>query len=177
MMFGINRNLTLKVFAASAYQDPIRPLVTKKFSGDMLASRQLARMILAMTPLQKDPVDFLVPIPLHWTRYSSRGFNQAYEMAKFLSKQLNVPVLNLIRRSKRTTFQWKLAPNERQLNVRGAFDFSWWYRLTGTDFLRDKHIVLVDDLCTTGSTLVHIAKVIAKAHPASITAVVGCRAI
>lgn len=143
----------------------------------MLASRHLARLILALTPLRTTPVDFFVPVPLHWTRYSSRGFNQAHEMAKFLGKELNIPVLRLIRRSRRTAFQWTLSHKERGQNVSGAFDFSWWYCIAGTGVLQDKHIVLVDDLCTTGSTLVQIAKIIAKANPASVTAVVGCRAI
>lgn len=176
VMFAINKSLTLKVFAISSYAPPVKDLVTKKFSGDILASYQLARLILAFTPIRTTPVDLLVPVPLHWTRYASRGFNQAYEMTKILSKQLNVPTARLVRRSRKTAFQWTLSNKDRQENVKNAFTLQWWYRFVKTDAIRDKHIVLIDDLCTTGATLVHIAKLLARDKPASITAFVGCRA-
>jgi ComF family protein len=177
LIVPISKKNSLKVFAACAYQPPIKTLVVKKFSGDLLASKQLARLMLVYTPLRTMPIDYIIPVPLHWTRYSSRGFNQAYQMAKVIGSELNIPVCRFVRRARKTAFQWKVSGAGRTDNVKNAFDINWWYLLYGTDFIRDKHVVIVDDLCTTGATLVHVAKVIAAAHPASITAVVGCRAI
>src|SRR3990172_9970365 len=99
----------MNVFAVSSYQLPVKPLVTKKFSGDVLASQQLARLMLSLTPIRKRTVDYLIPIPLHWTRYARRGFNQSYEMAKVLSSDLHVPAIRLLARMRMTTFQWKLS--------------------------------------------------------------------
>lgn len=176
IIYPINKNLSLKVFAVAAYQDPVKLLVLRKFSGDIRASQQLARLMLALTPLRTLPIDYLIPVPLHWTRYAYRGFNQAHEMSKVLSKELNVPTLNLIRRSKKTMYQSLLSSQDRALNVKNAFSLNFKYRMKGAGFLKDKHIVLIDDLCTTGSTLIHISKIIAQEQPASLTAFVGCRA-
>jgi ComF family protein len=167
----------LTVFAASTYDHPVRSLVTRKFSGDIAASRQLARLMLANTPLRTHTIDYIVPIPLHWTRYAQRGFNQAYEMAQVIGKDLKKPVIRLVRRRRKTTFQWKLSGKQRTENMKNAFAVSLRYRLQGIDFIKDKHIVLVDDLCTTGATLVQAARIIASCQPASLTAFVGCRAI
>jgi ComF family protein len=167
----------LTVFAASSYEHPVRSLVTRKFSGDVGASRQLARLMLLSTPLRTHAIDYLVPVPLHWTRYAQRGFNQAYEMACTISKDLDKPVIRLVRRRRKTTYQWKLSGKQRTENMKNAFALSVAYRWKSTDFIKDKHIALVDDLCTTGATLIQVARIIATCQPASITAFVGCRTI
>ena len=176
-VYPITSAYDLKVFAAAAYQDPIKNLVTRKFYGDLVASRQLAQMILQFTEIHNTKIDCLTYIPLHWQRYAWRGFNQSHEMAKELGKQLQVPVAGLVRRCRKTEFQWKMSGGGRRQNVEGAFDASWYSWLKGNDLIKGKHIVIVDDLCTTGSTLVLTAKIIAHQRPASITAFVGCRVV
>jgi len=173
----VTKHVIMPVFAASAYVPPVRTLVVKKFAGDVGASRQLAQLMLDHTPLRSLPVDYVVPVPLHWTRYASRGFNQAHEMAKIVAAGCDAKVARLVRRVRRTSFQWQLPAKGRQQNVAKAFDLHYWYRLTGTAAIEGKHVVLVDDLCTTGATLAQVAKVIAACKPASLTAVVGCRAV
>jgi len=176
-IFPVTKDLTLTVFAVSHYATPVRRLIIKKFHGDVLASRQLARMMLAFTPLRSMPIDYFVPIPLHWTRYASRGFNQAHVIAQSLRKEIKKPVVRLIYRSRLTTFQWKLSAEHRQTNVKHAFDIHPWYKIMGAHKIQGKDIILIDDLCTTGATLVQVAKVIARYNPKSLTAIVGCRAI
>ena len=177
LILPVTKHLSLTVYAAAAYTPPVKSLITKKFSGDVVASHQLAHLMVQNTPLAKSTIDYLVPVPLHWTRYASRGFNQAYEMATKLGTELKVPVARLLYRHRRTDFQSTLSADKRQDNVKKAFALSPWYKLTGTHFLENKHVVIVDDLCTTGATLVNVAKTIAPYKPASLTAVVGCRAI
>ena len=175
--FPITKNTTLKVYAVANYVQPMRSLITRKFTGDIRASGQLADMINVFVPLKNQPIDALVPVPLHWTRYASRGYNQANVIAQRLGKILHVPVVRAVRRTHKTKFQWQLSADMRRDNVKQAFDVAWWYRHKKLNFLEGKHIVIVDDLCTTGSTLVAVAKVLAAAKPASLTAVVGCRAV
>ncbi len=173
----VTQTVSMKVFAVSAYKDPLKVLVRRKFYGDVLASQQLARLMLAWTPLSKYPIDCLVPVPLHWSRYASRGFNQAHEIAKVIGSQLNIPVISVARRTRKTTFQWKLSSADRHQNVKQAFDTAHWYVWQGGNDIKGKHVLLVDDLFTTGATLIHVAKVLVRHKPASLTAVVGCRAV
>lgn len=177
LILPITSHYKLTVFAATSYTYPARTLVTRKFSGDVVAARQLARLMLMHTPLRTHSIDYLVPIPLHWTRYAQRGFNQAYEMAQTIGHDIKKPVARLIRRQRTTTFQWKLSGKKRQENVNDAFALSLRYSWFKNIDIRDRHIVLIDDLCTTGATLVQASRVIAQHQPASITAFVGCRAI
>lgn len=176
-LLPVTKNSVLTVYSVANYIQPVRSLVTRKFAGDILASKQLADLILDFTPLRKQPIDYLVPVPLHWSRYAQRGYNQAHVMAQHLGKKLNIPVVRPVRRRYKTKFQWQQSAHDRRINVRSAFDIAWWYRYTSLNFLEGKNIVIVDDLCTTGSTLIAVAKILAQAKPASLSAVVGCRAL
>lgn len=172
----ITRNKSMKVFSIGAYDDPLRPLILKKFSGDTLAAKQLVRLMPFFIPIHELEIDYIVAVPLHWTRYAVRGFNQAHEMAKELGRLLNKPVTRLLMRQRRTKFQSKLSATDRVINLENAFAVHWWHQ-SRTSHLRGKNILLVDDLCTTGATLISSAKILVSLDVASVTAVVGCRAV
>lgn len=174
---AVTQRMSMTVLTAGAYDGPLKALVTKKFNGDMLASKQLAKVMLATMPFDKISADIVVPIPLHWWRYAQRGYNQAVIMAKEISRELNVPTKSLLMRSKRTSFQSRLDAEERKQNVGDAFSIHPWHQAKGLALIQGKHLLLVDDLCTTGSTLISAAKTLLVLKPASITAVVACRAI
>jgi len=88
-----------------------------------------------------------VPIPLHKSKKRVRGYNQAEVLAKELSKQLGIPVLdNFLIRTRKTVPQKELNPAERQNNLKKAF------KITEND-VKLKTIILVDDIYTTGSTI------------------------
>ena len=173
----VAKKLVMPVHALSAYTPPLRFMVLKKFHNDRLASQQLAQLILRMPEMGDLHFDAVIPVPLHWTRYAWRGFNQACEMARVIARERKVPLLRCVVRTRRTQFQWQLSAEERRHNVKQVFGLHPWYRWHGTDALMGKHILLVDDLCTTGATLIQVAKVLARYQPASITAVVACRAV
>ena len=93
-------------------------------------------------------VDLVVPVPLHWTRRLSRGYNQAEVLAREVAKRLGAPCnAGLLVRQKRTKTQTKVSAQERSGNVRGAF------ALRGQPPAGVRHILLVDDVYTTGATL------------------------
>ena len=177
MRLPVTKSYIMPVYALSTYTEPLRPMVLKKFHNDRLASRQLAALMLRMTALATLPIDGIIPVPLHWTRYAWRGFNQACEMARVIAQGRNAPLLRCVMRSRRTTFQWMLTAEARRNNVKNVFTLHPWYRIIGTETLRGKHLVIVDDLCTTGATLIQVAKLLARYEPASITAVVACRSV
>ncbi len=92
-----------------------------------------------------DPPECLVPIPLHWRRLLARGYNQALELARPVARELHLPLeAGLCRRARYTRPQTDLSARERAQNVRSAF------RITGP--LPYRHVALVDDVLSTGST-------------------------
>lgn len=98
----------------------------------------------------------LVPVPLAEEKFRKRGYNQAEILAKELSPKLNVPVLNLLKRVKETKSQFGLKLPERKKNMKGAFEMS-------KDKIEAKTgVFLVDDIVTTGSTLMEGAKVLKR---------------
>jgi ComF family protein len=164
---------SMKVIAVSAYRDPIRSLILAKRRSDIQAGKLLGQLIYDLTIFHSIPADYIVPIPLHWSRYARRGFNQAEEIAKVLARKKGIPLAKLLKRIKKTEFQAGLSAQQRTLNVQEAFE------LVGKDIDRykNKHIILVDDLLTTGSTVKAAAKVLLQAKPASITIVVAARVV
>ncbi len=92
----------------------------------------------------------IVPVPLHAQRLTERGFNQALEMAKPISHALALPLLrDTVQRTGATRDQIGLSALERRRNVRGVFEINGQL---------PKHIVLVDDVVTTGATVLALAK-------------------
>ena len=169
----VTPSFSMTVFAISDYKDPLKKLILAKSWSDSLASYQMGHLLWEMTPIQHLDYDVIVPIPLHWTRYAWRGFNQAHEIARVISKNKKVPITYLIKRQKQTVYQSAIPSTARIENVKDAFVLHDAY---AQDY-EGKHILLVDDLMTTGSTLRAAAKVLLKLKPRKITVAVTCRVI
>ena len=164
----------IKIFAAGAYQEPLRQLVIRKFRRDLLASRHLAKLLITFVPqVVFDNTDLIIPIPLHWTRYARRGFNQAVEIARELKQQLHLPVSCALKRNRMTSFQFHLSKLERKENLQSAFMVKNRFKSE----ISGKKILLVDDLFTTGATVISAAREIYKAGAQEVTVLVGCRKI
>ena len=162
----------MSVFAVSAYTDPLKALILAKNRSTITASHQLGELIWKQTHIKNIPIDYCIPVPLHWTRFAYRGYNQAEEIAHILAKHLNKPVIHAFKRIKQTDFQAHLTSLQRLANVKDAFAL-----IGDTSLYHNKHILLVDDLMTTSATLRSIAKLLLPHKPASINAVVACRVV
>lgn len=105
-----------------------------------------------------------IPVPIHWSRRCTRGFNQA----EFLAERLPRDFVDarLLRRRRRTRPQVGLTPAQRLINLRGAFSAS--------PEVADKHILLVDDVVTTGGTLIACASALHSAGAKSVSALTLC---
>ena len=122
--------------------------------------------------------DLVIPIPLHWMRYAYRGYNQVAEIAQKLVEKSIGQYADILTRTRHSPFQSSLARNKRWENV--AHNFALKKEALSHDLKEqfyNKHLLLVDDLCTTGSTLKAAAQVLMTLNPASITAVVAARTL
>lgn len=96
--------------------------------------------------------DVIVPVPLSKKVLNERGFNQTEIIGKKIAQYKNKPFLNVVKKIKETLPQNKLGRNERLKNLNGAFE-------TDVSF-KDKKVLIVDDVYTTGATMNEMAKVI-----------------
>jgi ComF family protein len=132
------------------YAFPLDRLLPRlKFHRDFAAGRVLGRCMVDRLAHLPRP-DALIPIPLHRARLRTRGYDQALELARPLARALQVPLLgHALQRSRTTTAQSRLDAEARQRNLRGAF-------VVASAASIPRHVVLVDDVMTTGATL-HVA--------------------
>ena len=119
--------------------------------------------------IKAQPFDFLVPVPLHSARRRDREFNQAEAIAELLAKRTRVPVYTALKRIRYTTTQTRLDRRERMENLRGAFHVRHPARVLS------RHLLLVDDVFTTGSTVDECARVLRQAGAASVRALTVAR--
>jgi ComF family protein len=112
----------------------------------------------------------VVPIPLHWTRLISRGFNQSALLAREIASHLGLEYGELLRRTRRTGHQARLNATQRLQNLRGGFAVRDARRTT------NKTILLIDDVYTTGSTLTAAAEALLSAGAAEVSVLTIARA-
>jgi ComF family protein len=113
--------------------------------------------------------DVIVPVPLHWLRQWGRGYNQAELLARYVGSELGLPCERLLRRRRRTAQQAMLDVDARRTNVRGVFAPAPGARAGG------RHVLLVDDVMTTGATLGEAARVLGDAAVASVSVLTAAR--
>jgi ComF family protein len=111
-------------------------------------------------------IDCIIPVPLHPRRRRSRGYNQAQLIAHRLAKKSGKSLINPVARIRDTEQQTRMTATDRQSNVRGAF------ALRKPRLIEGKHVLIVDDVMTTGATLQSVARTLLPAKPASLHAVV-----
>lgn len=118
------------------------------------------------TRLPEMNYDMIVPIPLHGTRLGERGYNQSEKLAEGISSVVHIPIAkkHLVKRTRQTPSQTGLTLEERQKNMEGAFALTD----KGKEALREKKILLVDDVITTGATMASAAEAIVAAQPEEI---------
>jgi len=109
-------------------------------------------------------IDALVPMPITWRRQWHRGYNQSYEMAQGISEVTGLPIYNdVVKRVSFKQSQTRQHAWERLRNVDDAF------RLARPEKIGGKHLLLIDDIVTTGATVTACARELAKAPDVSIS--------
>ncbi len=121
------------------------------------------KIIDLLEPTIFQDVHGLIPIPLHAVKYRERGYNQSYWIACGMAKRINVPVLNALKRIRYTQSQTKLTAEERKQNVSQAF--------IGNKKVAGLSLILVDDVLTTGSTVLSAAQSLKAVGARRVTAI------
>lgn len=163
--------------AAADYAAPMDQLVLALKFGARLPLAALMANMLRDAALQRQELPLptqLMPVPLGAKRLVERGFNQALEVARPLSRSLGVALTpRLLSRERETRAQSLLHPDDRHRNVRGAFIVS----AEAIDLVRGAHIGVVDDVMTTGETLNEIAATLKRFGAARVTNFVFARTL
>lgn len=151
-------------FAGVAYKGIVKKLIYnfkyKPYLSDLQKSlvelfyESIIQQEIFQQAYQSSPI--LVPIPLHGKRLKKRGYNHSKLLAEGLSRNLNLKLLEILQRTKETKSQFGLNLKERKENLKDAFILNTKYLIPNTN------IFLVDDILTTGSTLLEAGKILKK---------------
>jgi ComF family protein len=164
----------VRAVAYALYEEPMKSAIHALKYGDLHpAARPLGKMLaqaIAKLALEAPAELLVVPVPLHRSRLARRGFNQARVLALHALKVLRQSHPNwkltlastTLMRLRETESQAGLTPHQRRINVRGAFLVSTPASVTA------KHILLVDDIFTTGATARAASQALLKAGAASV---------
>lgn len=152
--------------AAVLYDDLSRSIVLKlKHGGKIGLARLIARHLQRHLPMSSDDV-VLIPVPLHRWRLWKRGFNQSILIARALAGERRLPVeTDILRRIRPTPPLKGMTRKQRRVAVRGVFDIPRDRR----ERIRGKHVLLVDDVYTTGATSKACVRLLKQAGAAKVT--------
>ena len=158
-----------KIKPIFAYKPPISDLIKKaKYEAKFDMAKLIGRFIkrFSLSYLQELNFDYLIPVPMHPKRLILRGYNHALIMAMGIDK--NKILLDALHKKRYTVSQTKLSRKERLNNVKNSFAVSDKYK----SILKDKKILLFDDVATTCATLNEIAKLLKKLKVKEVFALV-----
>ena len=133
-----------------------------KFNGQLAYGHILGT---AMADVLKDrdvfsDYQYIVPVPISKERLAERGYNQSQVLAEYISKTLNIPVNEVLIRTKHSAPQSTVETSMRAKNVRGAYE--------ATEKFNGKNVIIFDDICTTGSTVTECARTLKTAGAGKI---------
>lgn len=159
--------------AAFVYDKNISPaviLLKKGICGN--ADRALALPLAEKLKANgtADSVDLIIPVPMHKRAQRERGYNQAELIAKIIGDELGCPVVtDCVVKIRKTAAQKELDRIHRRTNLKGAF------RVVRPELIRGKSVLLIDDICTTGSTLTELAEVLRKNEAKKVFCATSCK--
>ena len=159
-------NLTFSFqYAKSALKNTAKNrqlVISFKYGKQHYLARVLAKfcseVLLEDDRFSELPAPAVVPVPLHWWRKFTRGFNQADLICREITHQTSIPTKRILKRRRYTTTQTRLSRKERLKNLKDAF-------CVRGDLEGFRSIIIIDDVFTTGSTSEECAKLIRKEFP------------
>lgn len=147
-----------KTLSPFIYKDEVRKAVIKfKSDNAIYLAEPMAKLMAKRIKEENLEFDIILPIPLSEKSLKKRGYNQSELLANEIGKLLDKPVRNdILLKVKETKHQKELGFNDRQNNLKDAF------QIKHSKDIKDKKILLVDDIMTTGATANQCAKLLKK---------------
>ncbi|MEW6606332.1 MAG: ComF family protein [bacterium] len=158
----IHKKHFLKARIMGVYEGILRESIhIFKFEKKICMQKPLSELLVNYLKEQQgdliSQIDFIIPVPLHRKRFRVRGFNQAQLLAFHIGRYFNLPLNLDLKRIRFTTPQMNLEREQRIQNIKGAF------AVKNQNIITNKHLLLVDDIFTTGATVNECSKVLMKA--------------
>ncbi|MCM1368909.1 MAG: ComF family protein [Candidatus Amulumruptor caecigallinarius] len=158
-LFPFSRATALFFYARGAeISELMQDLKYRRFRGLGRFLGELAADELLPTGFLTD-VEAIVPVPIHRMKLAVRGYNQAMEIARGLSGRAALPVVRNLKARRPHHTQTRLSLEERHNNLKGVFQFC------GAEHEPRRNFLILDDVCTTGSTLTAAAEALLSAIP------------
>lgn len=155
------------------WQDPLRRMILNlKYRRWRVLADYLVELMVTSYRLVGGRADIIVPVPLHWQRGWSRGFNQAEVLARGVARRQQINFANPLARRRFTQPQFGLIKASRLANISGAFALKAGQR----DIINGKIVVVVDDVVATGSTIEECARVLRREGAKEVWGLVIARA-
>jgi ComF family protein len=159
-----------RIMRLGIFEEPLRDLIHQlKYNNHWALGETLADWLLKKEHIKGllAETQALVPVPLHRWRQFTRGYNQAELIARRIAKRCGIPVVHPAVRKRNTETQTHMHSHaQRMQNLSDAFE------LRNSKSIRGKHVVVIDDVMTTGATLQTLARALKPAKPASLCAIV-----
>jgi len=167
------------IFAATDYNDPLiqKIIWSLKYHGIKQLAKPLGRLIIQRLSekIKFDDYDIFIPIPVSKSRSRERGFNQteliAHQIRANIGSDDNIKVLpNVLLKIKETPSQVSLKDRNKRLNnIKGSFG------IKNAELIKNKNIIIIDDVSTTGATIKEAAKILKRAGAKRVIAIVVAR--
>jgi len=159
-----------KLIFFDEYKDVLKDrIIAYKFNDKSYLYSFFAELL--MNKIIDEEIDLITAIPISKRRMKERGYNQSELIAKRISKLTGIPYFKLLVKTRETKRQSELSKIERMINVKDSFVFNNKFNI------KDKKILLVDDVFTTGATINECSKILKKLGSMSIKALVIARGV
>lgn len=161
------------VLCAAEFDGLLRLLIQRfKYGAELPLARPLAELLVETALAHDLEPDLVVPLPMHRSRLQERGFDHVFLLAGPLAEALDVPLVSALERAERRRPQVGLLPDERRENISGAFVVG-----SSEPSVRGRHVVLVDDVLTTGATAEEATRILRAGGAASVDVLTVAHAV
>ncbi|WP_039764872.1 ComF family protein [Caldicellulosiruptor sp. F32] len=148
-----------KVFPVFYYESVVRKGVHLfKYRGFYQNALTFSNLMANKIISSNVHIDIVIPVPISYERYLKRGYNHSYLLAKNISKTLEVPLVDALKRTQTTKPFYNLSKEERRREIKNRIAFKKGYE----NIVKGKTVLLVDDIFTTGATADECSKVLLK---------------
>ncbi|GIM29160.1 phosphoribosyl transferase [Clostridium polyendosporum] len=155
--YAIEEINDIKVYSAAYYSGIIKKLIIRfKYKNDFYSGEAISSVLLELIKSRELTGDLITYVPISKSSLKKRGFNQCEVISKFISNEINIPYYGVLERVKEVNEQKRLHIEDRKTNMIGVF------KVNRDNVIDNKRIILIDDVLTTGATVLSCYKELMK---------------